>query len=290
MATKESAERDLAIAKTPQVNVRVREATTTKKKFNALWFPHIPLPSRAYQLVTLVYILVAGVLWVRMPESLFPGPLTMVQTFSRLWVEQALGREILTSLVLNLHLILCLILLGFAVVVMRSLGATKGLVTLLGNFRFLGMTGITLILTFYTSGAHSLKLSILVFSVGSFFVSAISRMVDAVPQAERDYARTLGMTEWESMYEVDLRGRLAEFIELLRQNQAMGWMMLTMVEGVAKSEGGVGTLLLQSQRTWSLPEVYTIQVTLWFLGLGIDYLFLRGRKLLPWADLRATRR
>jgi NitT/TauT family transport system permease protein len=100
----------------------------------------------------------------------------------------------------------------------------------------------------------------------------------------------MGMTEWQAMYEVDIRGRVAEIFEALRQNQAMGWMMLTAVEGIAKSEGGVGTLLLQSQRTWNLDEVYAIQLTLWITGMLIDFLFVWTRKqLFKWADLRVAR-
>jgi NitT/TauT family transport system permease protein len=290
VVTSESATKDADIAKSPEVNRRVRSATTLRKKAFAAVLPHVPLPSQAMRIITVIHIVLAITFWMTIPESTFPGPISIWTAFSRLWTENALGRELIVSLTLNAHMILLLIPIGVVVIVARSLGATRGIVTALGTFRFLGLTGITLLLTVYTAGAHSLKLSILVFSVGAYFVTSLARMIDAVPQAERDYVRTLGMSEWQAMYEVDLRGRAAEFVELLRQNQAMGWMMLTAVEGIAKSEGGVGTLLLNSQRTWSLDEVYAIQITLWLLGLLIDALFVKVRRAFPWADLNVRRK
>jgi NitT/TauT family transport system permease protein len=242
------------------------------------------------QVITLIHIAIAIALWMRVPESTFPGPVAIAQAFGRLWEESALGRELITSLVLNLHMIALLIPIGVITAVMRSLSLSQGLVTVMGTFRFLGLTGLTLIFTSYTSGAHSLKLSILVFSVGAYYVTSIARIVDAVPQSKRDYVRTMGMSEWQAMYEVDLRGCAAEMLEALRQNQAMGWMMLTAVEGIAKSEGGVGTLLLQSQRTWELDEVYAIQVTLWLLGLTIDWLFVQSFGIFPWTRVKRGRK
>ncbi len=273
------------------MNRRVVHADTWIKKLLASVLPHVPMFPKSMRIITLVHIAIAIAFWKSIPESTFPGPLSIARAFGRLWIDAALGRELLTSLLLNLHMIAVLIPIGVIVVIMRSLSATKGLVTVMGTFRFLGLTGLTLIFTSYTSGAHSLKLSILVFSVGAYYVAALARMVDAVPQSERDYVRTLGMSEWQAMYEIDLRGRASEMFESLRQNQAMGWMMLTAVEGIAKSEGGVGTLLLQSQRTWNLDEVYAIQLTLWLIGLGLDKAFVEIKKpLMPWADRRSKRR
>jgi ABC-type nitrate/sulfonate/bicarbonate transport system permease component len=282
---------DVAIAAHPTMQRRVIRADTVGKKVLAAFLPHVPLPSKPMQVITLVHIAIAIAFWMSIPESTFPSPASITTAFANLWVDNALGRELITSLTLNVHMILLLIPIGIVAVITRSLSATKGVVTALGTFRFLGLTGITLIFTSYTSGAHSLKLSILVFSVGAYYIASLARIVDAVPQSERDYVRTMGMSEWQAMYEVDLRGRAVEMLEALRQNQAMGWMMLTAVEGIAKSGGGVGTLLLDSQRTWNLNQVYAIQITLWLMGLGIDYLFVQTRKkIFPWADLRVGRK
>jgi ABC-type nitrate/sulfonate/bicarbonate transport system permease component len=277
-----SSARDLAIAKQPESRHKVRAADTWVKKALVAFLPHVPVPSSATKAITLIHIAAAIGFWLMIPESTFPGPVSIAQAFRNLWFDNALGRELVTSLALNLRMIALLIPIGILAIVARSLAATGGLVTAVGTFRFLGMSGLTLIFTFYTSGALSLRLSLLVFFVGAYYVTSLARIVDAVPQAKRDYVRTLGMSEWQAMYELDLRGNALEMWEALRQNQAMGWMMLTGVEGLTKSAGGVGTLLLNSQRTWNLAEVYAIQITLWITGLVIDAAFVWARGAFPW--------
>ncbi len=289
MSTTESVARDMAISKQPQSNKRVVNANTWVRKALAAFLPHVPVPSSAMKVITMIHIALAVGFWMMIPESTFPGPLSIARAFGNLWTQNALGRELITSITLNVQMIAILIPLGIMVVIARTLSATKGVVTAMGTFRFLGMSGLTLIFTFYTSGAHSLRLSLLVFFVGAYYFTSVARIVDAVPQAKRDYMRTLGLSEWQAMYEVDLRGNALEMLEALRQNQAMGWMMLTAVEGITKSEGGVGTLLLNSQRTWNLDEVYAIQITLWIVGLFIDYLFVSSRSIFPWSKAGARR-
>ena len=36
--------------------------------------------------------------------------------------------------------------------------------------------------------------------------------------------------------------------EVMRQNFAISWMMITMVEGYAMSEGGIGTMMIKSNK------------------------------------------
>ena len=48
----------------------------------------------------------------------------------------------------------------------------------------------------------------------------------------------------------------------MRQNAAMGWMMLTMVEGISRSEGGVGAMLLNQNKHFHLSAVFAIQLTI----------------------------
>jgi ABC-type nitrate/sulfonate/bicarbonate transport system ATPase subunit len=60
-------------------------------------------------------------------------------------------------------------------------------------------------------------------------------------------------------------------------NAAMAWMMLTMVEGLSRSEGGVGVLLLSLQRAGNYPAIFALQVLLLLVGMGQD-LAIKGVK------------
>jgi len=68
-------------------------------------------------------------------------------------------------------------------------------------------------------------------------------------------------------------------------------MMLTMVEGISRAEGGVGAMLLNQNKHFRLPEVFAIQITILLLGLVQDYgIGVTRRLLLPWADITLERR
>ncbi len=88
-----------------------------------------------------------------------------------------------------------------------------------------------------------------------------------------------------------LLGTADKAFEVLRQNAAMGWMMLTMVEGISRSEGGVGAMLLNQNKHFHLAEVFAIQFLILFVGLAQDYAigFLK-RVVCPYAELSLERR
>jgi NitT/TauT family transport system permease protein len=99
------------------------------------------------------------------------------------------------------------------------------------------------------------------------------------------------MNEWQVVWEVVILGTAEQAIEVLRQNAAIGWMMLTMVEGIARSEGGVGALLLNQNKYFHLPEVFAVQITILLIGMLQDYgIGVLARVVCPWAQLGRERR
>ena len=79
------------------------------------------------------------------------------------------------------------------------------------------------------------------------------------------------MGEWRVVWEVVVRGTADKALEVLRQNAAIGWMMLTMVEGISRSEGGVGAMLLNQNKHFHLAEVFAIQLLILLVGVLQDY-------------------
>ena len=70
--------------------------------------------------------------------------------------------------------------------------------------------------------------------------------------------RVLGASELRILWEVVVRGTLDKALDVLRQNVAMGWAMITMVEGISRAEGGIGALILNQNKHFQLAEVYAI--------------------------------
>jgi NitT/TauT family transport system permease protein len=122
-----------------------------------------------------------------------------------------------------------------------------------------------------TSSGHALKLYLLAFSISVFFITSMADVIASIPKAEYDLARTLRMGSWQTVWEVVVLGQADQVFSVLRQNAAIGFMMLTMVEGMSRSEGGLGALLLTFNKHFQLAPILAIQATILLLGLGQDY-------------------
>jgi sulfonate transport system permease protein len=75
-------------------------------------------------------------------------------------------------------------------------------------------------------------------------------------------------------------------LEILRQNFAIAWLMITLVEGLSMSEGGIGTLLIKYNKYNDLSHVIAIQGVIFLIGIGFDYLLGGLRRwLFPYVKL-----
>jgi NitT/TauT family transport system permease protein len=147
------------------------------------------------------------------------------------------------------------------------------------------------VFTLLVGGGHPLKLWLLVFAMTVFFVTSMASVIAEIPKEDFDHARTLRMGEWRVVWEVVVLGTADKAFEVLRQNAAIGWLMLTMVEGISRSEGGVGAMLLNQSKHFRLAEVFAIQILILFVGLIQDYGIGALRRLVcPYADLTLERR
>jgi NitT/TauT family transport system permease protein len=235
-------------------------------------------------------ILLLFFVWIFSPTVFLPKPKEVFQALSEMWM-QGLGAELITSFLLNLQAIAISTILSLLLAYLTVIPFFRPIVTLLSKLRFLSMVGLTFFFTLMATTGHELKLYLLVFSVSVFFVTGMAEVVAAIPKEKFDLARTLRMGEWRVVYEVVILGQADKAFETLRQNAAMGWMMLTMVEGISRSEGGVGAMLLNQNKHFHLSAVFAIQISILFLGLGQDYAIgLLRRVFCPYATLTLERK
>ena len=172
-----------------------------------------------------------------------------------MWRE-GLGTELITSFYLNLEAIALATIVSLLLAYATVMPFFRPVVALLSKLRFLSLVGLTFFFTLMAKSGHQLKLSLLAFSVSVFFVTGMADVIEGVPKEEFDLARTLRMGEWRVVWEVIVLGQVDKAFDVLRQNAAIGWMMLTMVEGIVRSEGGVGTILLDQNHHFRLASAW----------------------------------
>ena len=209
-------------------------------------------------------------LWALSPVQTLPSPREVLAALGSLWWDAGLGPELATTLRLVGVAMVLSIAISLPLAWASVVPAVRPLTGAVAKMRFLGLTGLVFPFTLATGGGFALKVALLVFGMSTFLVTAVARIVAEVPPASLDHARTLGASELEVMGEVVVRGTLDRTLDAIRQNVAMGWAMITMVEGIARSDGGVGALLLAENKHFKLAEVYAVLAVILVVGLLID--------------------
>jgi NitT/TauT family transport system permease protein len=253
------------------------------------------LPNRvvsvaALQILVAAEAAIALLVWWRSPWEVVPRPDEVVRALGSLWMNQGLGQELWVSFTANLQALAITAAISLALSYLTVLPACRPVVTAISKGRFIGLTGLTFLFTLIFGGGHPLKISLLVFGMTVFFVTSMASVVAAIPREKFDYARSLRMGEWQVVWEVVVLGTADQAIEVLRQNAAMGWMMLTMVESISRSEGGVGAMLLNQNKHFRLAEVFAIQILILLVGMTQDYgIGIVKRLLCPYSALTLER-
>jgi NitT/TauT family transport system permease protein len=254
------------------------------------------LPNRAISPNTLRIIVafqaaILLLIWINSPFKVLPQPMEVFRAFENLWMNQGLARELWTSFMLNVEALALSTLLSLALSYLTVLPFFRPVALAVSKGRFLGLIGLTFVFTLMVGGGRPLKLALLVFGMTVFFITSMASVVLEIPRERFDHARTLRMGEWQVVWEVVILGTADRAIEVLRQNAAIGWMMLTMVEGISRSEGGIGAMLLNQNKHFHIAEVFAIQLTILFVGLFQDYLIGGLQRLLcPYAGLVLEKR
>jgi NitT/TauT family transport system permease protein len=240
--------------------------------------PNGSAPGHAMKLVIAAEIALLFLLWSLAP-GIIPGPLETLASFPDLIQNQGLVVEFWTSLVVFGQSLLITAALCLALGFLSVVPAARPLLSIASALRFLSLAGLVFVFTFFTPNGHWLKVSLLVFGMSVFTLPSFVHVILNTPQERIDDARTLRFGEWELTWEVRIRGNIDELLAILQTNAAIGWLMLTAVEGLVRSAGGVGAMLLAQNKQFILAAVFAIQFLILFTGVLQDYLWRIARSI-----------
>jgi NitT/TauT family transport system permease protein len=221
-------------------------------------------------MVTLQVLFVL-ILWQISPGGLIPGPLRVLEALGNLLSGRLLYDSLLASLILTFKALVYSLVLTLLFSYLSVLPFFRPAAEFIVKCRYLTLTGLIFIFTLLTRDGGALKLSLLVFGIVPFFTTSFLAVILRTPAQEFELCQTLGYGRWETLYEVIIIGKADQVFEVVRQNFAIAWMMITMVEGLNMSEGGIGTLLIKYNKYNDLPHVLALQVLVFGLGLCFDY-------------------
>jgi ABC-type nitrate/sulfonate/bicarbonate transport system permease component len=246
--------------------------------------PFAPFSRGQLQLLLAAQVAVGLGFWFGAAPGVLPSPRELCQA----WLSLVLHQGLLLELWVSVKVLLLALLISSAAALAIATAATAPMFDALARFasslRFLGFAGLSYVFMLMAGDAGQLKLALLVFGITVMMVTAMLAEVRAIPASAIEHCKTLGMRHWRISYELVVLGKADVFLDLVRQNAAVGWTLLAMVEGLTRSQGGIGALLLNQNRYFQLSGVFAIQLTILCYGLGQDYLLGQLRKTLcPYA-------
>lgn len=258
--------------------------------FLAAFLPNRAVSRSVMAIIIAVEAVIALIIWSTSKYDVLPRPGEVVTALRDLWMTKGLAQELATSFTLNLEALFWSTLISLGLSYLTVIPVFRPIVAAISKGRFLSLVGFSLIFTLMVGGGRPLKLSLLILGMTVFFVTSMAAVVEQVPKKAFDHARTLRMNEWQVVWEVVILGTIEQAFEVLRQNAAIGWMMLTMVEGISRSEGGIGAMLLNQSKYFRLADVFAIQLVILLIGMFQDYGIGAIRRLCcPYADLTRER-
>ena len=248
--------------------------------------PFAAVSRNSFLLMASAQIIVAVALWQVGSDGLIPSPLKVKMAFFEMLSSRILWDNILVSLGLTLQAMIYSIVITLFFAYLSVVPFFNSLAQFLVKCRYLTLTGLIFIFTLLTKDGSQLKLSLLVFGIVPFFITSFLSVISNIHRQEYDLCKTLGYTRWQTLYEVVIVGKADQVLEILRQNFAIAWLMITLVEGLSMSEGGIGTLLIKYNKYNDLPHVMAIQAIIFLIGIGFDYLLGGLRRwLFPYTKL-----
>ena len=257
----------------------------------SVFTPNEAVSKRTLWIVGGVWFAIWVSYWALFRPEIFPSPLEVIRSFPDLWWEEGLAQELVTSFKVNVQALAWSSVISLGLAYFSVVAFVRPLVTFVSKLRFVSPAAFLFVLIVATHNGHQLKVSMMTLGITVFFVTTMTGIVAAIPKEKFDHARTLRMSEWRAIWYVVVRGTLDQAIDVLRDNAAMGWVMLTMVEGLVRSEGGVGVLILNQNKHLNLANVYAIATAIILVGLTQDYALGVVKNILcPHAALTLERR
>ena len=165
------------------------------------------------------------------------------------------------------------ITISLSIVYLSLVPFFSGLANAVSKLRFLTYTGLIFVFTILLKDGGQIKIFLLLFGIIPYFVTSLLAYIEEIPQKEYELCYTLKFSKWRTLYEVVIKGKLHLVFEVIRQNFAIAWMMITSVEGLSMSEGGLGTMMLKSNKYLKMDDVFAILVIILVTGIVFDYLF-----------------
>ena len=228
-------------------------------------------------------------LWIFNPIKALPYPSEVLAAFRSMWSapgSQGMVYNIWVTLKLNLVGLLFSSIISLVIAYLSVIPLFQPFNKIVQWLRYLPIVGFNLVfLKLFTIG-WPMKVAMLTTGMTFFLVTSMTGVIAAIPKMKYELARVLGYNDWHLFYSVVVRPTLPQMIDMIAQNAAIGWVMITAIETYNRTEGGIGSQIYSYNSTNQLAEVYAFLIIIGVIAVLEDWLFaLLKRLLFPYSQI-----
>lgn len=237
--------------------------------------------------LTLLWIGLALLLWFLNPIKALPSPMEVLQGFRGMWRapgSQGLIYNVYVTLKLNVVGLLYSSVISLVISYLSVIPLFQPFNRMVQWLRYIPIVGFNLVfLTLFAIG-WPMKVAMLTTGMSFFLVTSMTGVIAAIPRMKYELAKVLGYNDWQVFYSVIVRPTLPAMIEMIAQNAAIGWVMITAIETYNRTEGGIGSQIYAYSSTNQLAEVYAYLLIIGVIAVAEDGFFrLLKRLLFPYS-------
>lgn len=250
----------------------------------SLFEPFGRTSNKAYVIMVVVQIILLFVLLLLFQSPIIPSPISIGKSLLEITTSSEFYSDLFKSVLFTTKGMGIAVLISMLIAYISTIRFFFPLGKLISLFRYLTITGLTYVFTVLSQNGTSLKMNILLFGIVPFFVTSLLSIINSIPQEEYRLCSTLKMNSWRTLWEVVIVGRFDYLFEVIRQNFAICWMMITTVEGLCMSEGGIGTIIIKSAKYLDMSKVLASLLIIFLIGVLFDFTMRKlSKSLFPYA-------
>src|ERR1044071_4580431 len=233
--------------------------------------------------LAVVWLGLVLVLWFLNPIKALPLPQEVLRAIARMWNNeqpaQGLAYNVYVTMKLNVVGIGYASIISITIAYLSVIPVFQPFNKMVQWMRYIPIIGFNLVfLSLFTIG-WPMKVAMLTTGMSFFLVTSMTAVVGAIPRMKYELARVLGYNDWQVFYSVVMRPTLPSMIDMIAQNAAIGWVMITAIETYNRTEGGIGSQIYSHSATNNLAEVYGYLMIIGVIAVLEDLFFSLIKRL-----------
>jgi NitT/TauT family transport system permease protein len=233
--------------------------------------------------LVIVWIGLLLAVWFFNPIKALPFPREVLRAFGHMWSVaggQGLLYNVYVTLKLNIVGLGYAAIISLAIAYLSVIPLFQPVNKMVQWLRYIPIVGFNLVfLTLFTIG-WPMKVAMLTTGMSFFLVTSMTGVIASIPRMKYELAKVLGYNDWHVFYSVIVRPTLPEMIDMIAQNAAIGWVMITAIETYNRTEGGIGSQIYAYSSTNNLAEVYAYLLIIGVIAAAEDWLFKLIKRLM----------